>query len=58
MMGNVGIGASCYPRPLQTKRDASQVASIHLVLDRFKKKVCFFFCNGGKTIKLLELALE
>ena len=30
MMGNVGIGASCYPRPLQTKRDASQVASIHL----------------------------
>ena len=30
MMGNVGIGASCYPWPLQTKRDASQVASIHL----------------------------
>ena len=30
MMGNVGIGASCYPRPLQTKRDASQVASIQL----------------------------
>ena len=32
--------------------------SLVKVLDRFKKKVCFFFCNGGKTIKLLELALE
>ena len=28
------------------------------VLDRFKEKVCFFFCNGGKPIKLLVLALE
>ena len=30
----VDIGASCSPRPLQTKRDASQVASIHLSNDK------------------------
>ena len=58
MMGNVGIGASCYPRPLQTKRDASQVASIHLsrrgVRPFREKKFAYFSVTAAKQSNSLN----
>ena len=47
----VDIGASCSPRPLQTKRDASQVASIHLSNDKTIEldNVCYWVLSHKTT---------